>query len=61
MVYRYSLVPNKRGGPNSREGGKFSENLINGGVQISGGDKLGNLYLKIRYNIVFLMRILRLI
>ena len=31
-------------------GGKFSKNLINGGVQISGGGggKLGNLYLKIK-------------
>ena len=29
---RYSLVLNKRGGPNSREGGKFSKNLISGGV-----------------------------
>ena len=48
---------NKRGGPNSRGGGKFSENLINEGVQISGGGKLGNPYLKIRYKIMFFMPI----
>ena len=59
---KYSLVPNKRGGPNSRGGGKFSENLINGGVQISGGGgKLGYLYLKIRYKIMFFMPVPKLI
>ena len=53
---------NKRGGPNSRGGGKFSENLINGGVQISGGGgKFGNPYLKIRYKIMFFIPILKLI
>ena len=37
----YSLVLNKRGGPNSREGEKFSENLINGGPKkrVCGGVK----------------------
>ena len=43
------------GGPNSRVGGKFFENLINW------GGKLGDPYLKIRYKIMFLMPIPRLI
>ena len=43
--------------------GIFFENLINGGgVRISGGgDKLGNLYLKIRYKIMFSILIPKLI
>ena len=61
-LFRYSLVLNKRVGPNSRVGGKFSKNLINRGFQMSGGRvKLGNLYLKIRYRIIFFMLIPKLI
>ena len=56
MASIYSLLLNKRGGPNSRMGGKFSENLINGER-----GKLGNLYLKIRYKIMFFMPIPKLI
>ena len=48
------------GGPNSRGAGKFSENLIKGGSN-KGGVKLGNLYLKIRYKIMFFMPIPKLI
>ena len=55
----YSLVPNKRG-VQIVGGGKFSENLINGGPNKWGRIKLGNPYLKIRYKImVHLLGILR--
>ena len=50
------------GGPNSRGDGKFTENIINWGwANKRGRGKLGNLYLKIRYKIMFFMPIPKLI
>ena len=50
----YSSVLNKReGGLNNRRDGKFSENLMNDGVHISGvGGESGNLFEKMRYKII---------
>ena len=63
LDYAYSKVPNSRGGLNKRGGPKFLQNKINGGgVWINGGrGKLGNPYLKMRYNFVLFMPIHRLI
>ena len=43
-------MPNKRGGPNSRVGGKNLEKLISGR-----GGKFGDLCLKMRYNFALSM------
>ena len=53
-------MPNKRGV--QIVGGRgFSENLIKGGLNKRGEGKLRNPYLKIRYNIIFVMPIPKLI
>ena len=56
----YPLVLNKRGGPNSRGVGIFRKSNKREGPNKRGG-KLGNPYLKIRYNIMLFMPILKLI
>ena len=53
-------MPNKREGPNSR-GGIFQKSNKRVGTNKRGGGKLGGLYLKIRYKIMFSMPILKLI
>ena len=55
----YSLVPNKRRGPNSRGWEIFRKSNIRGGPNKRGGGKLGNPYLKIRYKVMFFIPILK--